>query len=161
MLKLVEDNEEQEEIISLQKEQENEKRKARIRYLEIAIEQEQEEISLLKKRLEKGKEEMLISLICIGISIGMLIYLGLNAIPFVVSVLKSPLVAILVIGIMVKFIAHTVNLAKKHIPMYIWCEMERKGKEVKYDNFERQYQKHIRDCEIMETERKALLMQEG
>ena len=157
MLKLAEDNEEQDVITSLQKEQENEKRTTRIRYLEIAIEQEQEKISSLKNKLEKEKNEMLISLIYLVISIILLIYLWLNAIPFAVNALQSPLFAILIISLIVKFISHTINLAKKHIPMYIWCELEKKGKNVKQDNFERQNQQHIQECAILETELKTLL----
>lgn len=164
MLKLAEKNETYEDMSTSYDntsgyiQTEEDKRQTRIRYLEIMIEDEREQIAHLKMRLEKQRENVTVSLILIGISIIILIAIGANAVSLVMALIRNPIVAILIVGTIVKFIESMVRHAIKHIPMYIWCRMEQKGKIVKHDNFVRQYRKHIEECEKLENELKELAM---
>ncbi|MBE5941498.1 MAG: hypothetical protein E7264_03040 [Lachnospiraceae bacterium] len=135
-----------------------ERREARIRCLELEIEQEREYIFSLEKQLQKGKEDIFVALILASISIVILIAIGMNAMPIIVTMFQQPLIAVLIIGFLVKVVAYTIKHISKKVPMYIWCEMERKGMNVKHDNLFRQYKKHNSICRDMEEELRMLIM---
>ena len=131
---------------------EEQKRASRKRYLEITLEQEREEALQLKKRMEKEKEEMIISVVLIVCSLMLFGYLGTHALSVVMSLVSRPVLEILILGGIIKFVSYTVEYARKHIPMYIWCEQERKGKEPNHDNYVRQYNNKTQMCKQMEKE---------
>lgn len=164
MFKLVDENNnihdinEFDECSRMEVMQAKEQKKTRMRYLEIEIEQEREHIIRLEKQLQKGKENILISLILFGISIAILMRIRMDALSIVITMFQQPLVGAVIIGILVKFVAYTINHIRTNVPMFIWCEMERKGMNVKHDNLFRQYKQHNNICNAMEEELHMLLM---
>lgn len=135
---------------------EAEKKESKKKFLEISLEQEREELEDLKRKQDKLKEDVKVSAILIGISAVLLLCIFMNATSVVLTFVNNPLFAILILGAIVKFISYIVAHAKKNIPMYIWCENEKKGNNVQHDNLYRQCMEHERKCTNLERELKEI-----
>lgn len=135
---------------------EAEKKESKRKFLEISLEREREELQDLKRKQDKLKEDVKVSAILIGISAVLLLCIFMNATSVVLTFVNNPLFAILILGAIVKFISYTVAHAKKNIPMYIWCENEKKGNNVQHDNLYRQCMEHERKCTNLERELKEI-----